>query len=340
MKRQLNFLNVKLLRGIFAALLLVSISCTEYEDVENINEETLITNLDESADIDGLTHRKKDPKNIGQSCDNPLKSGTTYYRQYESTDVGAGTDVVSRTAINGTNVDVIKFLDDRTCSFNYSQSGSYGVYRLAANSNGFDGLQPRIERQSKKVDRGGSRFTSVEGYVNIRSVGSGDAVKSTSSATITNQKRFGEESGTYIMQAKGQHDNQTEGSPDPAILLLIAKPANPEPGTGRTRYNLYAEQIKRPGGSGSSGRELQFLRTILGNQDVFIKMVNRFSNTGNVQYVDIQIGKNPTLKNYTFRVPNGNGKKGKNAKIRFGAYRCKNGSANIRWRNIKHDYRI
>jgi hypothetical protein len=346
MKRQLKFLKIRALSSIFLGLLLVTYSC-QTEDTEIIEEQVELQ--DENVNND-VTDKKASFKTFSGSCDNPSRRNngqTQYARRYtvgEINGLSDSNDLVSKYATSSTSnnpksVNEIRFLDDRTCSFNYAQSGSYGLYRLAANSNRFDGLQPRIERQSKKVDRGANRFTSVEGYVNIRSVGSGDAVRNTASATIANQKDFNEDSGTYIMQAKGRHSNQTEGSPDPAILLILAKPAN-STRSGGARYNLYAEQITRPGGSGPQGRELVFLKTISGNQDVFIKMVNRFSSTGLTQSVDIQIGKNPTLKNYTFRVPNDRGRKrGSDGKIRFGAYRCKNGSADIRWKDIKHNYR-
>ncbi len=342
MKRKLNFLNVNLAKGIFVATLLVMSSCTQDEALEKTDEDISISNLEDGINNDELSAKKKNAKDLGQSCDNPRQSGNTYYRVYESTDVGAGTDLVSKTTTSGSSVDVIKFLDDRTCSHNYSQSNGYGVYKLTAGTNPFDARQPRIERQYKTISRGSNRFITIEGYVNIGRVGDGDAVKRTSLQTINNQKRVGEPSGTYIIQAKGDHDNKAEGAPaDPAILLLLAKPANSVRVNGRVqrRFNLYAEQVTKPGGT--KDRKVVFLRTVNANSDVFIKMTNRFDSSGNNQYVDIQIGKNPTLKNYSFKVPNdGGNKKGKNAKIRFGAYRCKSGSATIKWRNVRHNFRL
>lgn len=345
MKQNFKFLKTRILSSIFLGTLLISFSC-QTEDSE-IKEDQLEIQ-DEELENE-LSDKKASLKTLNGSCDNPssiVNGQRQYARRYtvgEINGLNDSNDLVSKFAVSNTSnntksVNEIRFLDDRTCAFNYSQSSSYGLYRLRANSNRFDELQPRIERQSKKVNRGANHFTSVEGLVNIRSVGTGDAVKSTARETLDNQIRFAEDSGTYIMQAKGKHSNSNVGSIDPAILLILAKPANPD-SMGRPRYNLYAEQIIIPGGSGSEGRQLRFLKTILGNQDVFIKMVNRFSSTGLTQTIDIQIGKNPTLKNYSFSVPNDRGRKrGIDAKIRFGAYRCKNDTAEIRWRNIRHDY--
>ncbi|GGD04366.1 hypothetical protein [Hyunsoonleella pacifica] len=340
MKRQLNFTKTRVFRSFFLVALIITYGCSQNEDIVYTNDESSKTKSTNGT----LTGKGTNPTEIG-SCDNPQDSNGDYYRRYtvgELNGLSDSDDLVQKNAINGRGVDKMRFLDDRTCAFNYSQSGNYGIYRIRSGSNRFGStLQPRIEREARTVNRGGSRFVSVEGVVNIRSVGTGNpsSIRNTNLATIQNQQRAGEGSGTYIIQAKGQHENQTEGSGDPAILLILAKPANPGPG-GIPRYNLYAEQILRPGGEGSDGREIKFLKTIDGNTDVFIKMTNRFSSTGLTQRVDVQIGRNPTLKFHSFLVPNDRGRKrGKNAKIRFGVYRCNNGSADIRWRNVRHNFR-
>lgn len=335
MKRPLKFSNLNLVRGIFTVSLLLSFSCSQNEAIDDIEDETSIIESDENLDADGLTARKKDPKDVGGSrgdCDNPFNSSTgQHYRQYESTDVGAGTDLVSKKAINGTNVDVIKFLDDRTCSYNYSQSGDRGIYRLAANSNEFDApLQPRIERTTKKVDRKKGNFVSVEGYVNVKRVG-GRSSGTWGFNDVRDQR------GTYIIQAKGKHANKTIGSSDPAILLIVAKDA------GNNNIDLWSEQITKRGGSGTSGRKMVKIATVRKNSKFKLKMENGWS-TDTRQTIKIWI--NGRLE-HTFNVPNTQVtinrqrkfQTGRDAKIRFGAYRCHNGEANIEWSSVKHNFK-
>ena len=290
-----------------------------------MNNESSIT--EDSSD---LSAKKQSPKSLSGSCDNPRNADGQYYRQYESTDVGAGTDVISKTAVNGRNVDVIKFLDDRTCAYNYSQSGNRGIYRLKSGSNKFDSpLQPRIERTTRKVDRKQGNFVSLEGYVNVKRVGG------RSSGTFGfNDPR--DQRGTYIIQAKGKHYNRTIGSPDPAILLIVAKDR------GNGTVDLWAEQIKVRGGSTNTGREMKKLANVAKNQRFKLKMTNGFS-TSTKQYVKIEINNSEV---HTFDVPNTKVtidgvqkfQTGRDAKIRFGAYRCHNGEANIEWSDVKHDF--
>lgn len=335
MKKQLKFLNLNLFRSIFAALLLVSFACTQDENINSIEDETLILDTDEDFDGNGLGAKKKDPKDVGGSlgdCDNPFNSSTgEHYRQYESTDVGQGTDLVSKTALNGRNVDVIKFLDDRTCAYNYEQSGSSGIYQLGEpSSNKFDSpLQPRIERTTIKVNRANGNFVSVEGDVKINRVG-GRASGTWGFNDVRDQR------GTYIIQAKGTHANKTIGSNDPAILLVVAKDK------GNGKIALWSEQITKRGGSGTSGREMVFIKDVDKNQNFKLKMVNGF--TSNTRQ-NIKIYINDVLE-HDFNVPNTtvtiNGVRkfqtGQNAKIRFGAYRCHKGAANIEWSNVAHDF--
>lgn len=331
MKKHLKILKINLITGIFLLSLIMIYSCSQNEELENINDESSLIDVVEDDENDDLSGKKKDPKRLSGGCDNPRRSDGQYYRQYESTDVGAGTDLVSKTAINGKNVDVIKFLDDRTCGYNYSQSGNRGIYRLKAGSNKFDApLQPRIERTTKKVDRKKGNFVSVEGYVNVKRVGG------------RNSGTFGfndprDQRGTYIIQAKGTHANKTIGSPDPAILLIVAKDR------GNGTVDLWAEQIKVRGGTTDKGREMKKLANVRKNQRFKLKMTNGFS-TDTKQYVKIEINNRLV---HTFNVKNtivtirGQRKfqTGRDAKIRFGAYRCHKGEANIEWSDVRHDFK-
>lgn len=328
MRNKNQLLNLSKLCFIF--IFALSTSCSSDApllDNENALESQELTNAINDENLDGKT---RSPKTISGSCDNPRSADGQYYREYESTDVGAGTDLISKTAINGRNVDVIKFLDDRTCGYNYSQSGTNGIYRLKANTNKFDSpLQPRIERATRKVDRKLGAFVSVEGYVNVKRVGG------RSSGTFGfNDPR--DQRGTYIIQAKGTHANRTIGSSDPAILLIVAKDA------GNGTIDLWAEQIIVRGGSTNTGREMKKLASVSKNSRFKLKMTNGFS-TATKQYVKIEINNSIV---HTFNVPNTkvtiNGvekfQTGQNAKIRFGAYRCHSGEANIEWSDVRHDF--
>ncbi|WP_147676494.1 hypothetical protein [Algibacter pacificus] len=95
-------------------------------------------------------------------------------------------------------------------------------------------------------------------------------------------------------------------------------------------------------GSGTDGRNLVFLKNVPGDQRVQIKMVNGW-NTSTRQYVEVTI----SGSTFSWNVPNTkvtiNGidkyQTGQNAKIRFGAYRCHAGEADIWWSDIQHDFR-
>lgn len=146
-----------------------------------------------------------------------------------------------------------------------------------------------------------------------------------------------DQSGTYIMQAKGKHTNPDIGSSDPAICLLVAKPRFS--GSDQVSYDIYREQITMRGGSGTSGRTLVYLTNIPANTRRFIKMENGF-NANNQQYVNVRIGGT----DYNWIVPNSVGtinglyQRGTQAKIRFGAYRCHGGEAEILWDNVNQTY--
>lgn len=324
MKRQLNFLNVSLVKGVFVATLLVSFSCTQDEALENIDN-TSTTQLE--ANDNDLSSKKKG-KQITE-CDNPGGNQLYTYGETSSSNTDSQ-DLIDNGAQNGTDVYSMRFIDDRTCSYNYSQNGNSGIYRIEAGSNKYDSNQPRMERATKVVDRKNGNFVSVEGTVKIKRVGNKESGNFPSD-DLRDQR------GSYIIQAKGTHANVTIGSNDPAILLVLAKDK------GNGTLDLWSEQITKRGGSGNDGRELKLIKNVAKNEEFNIKMVNGFS-TSTEQYIEIYI--DGTLE-HTHIVPNTrvtiNGERkfqtGRNAKIRFGVYRCVKGEANIEWSNVKHDFK-
>ena len=293
-------------------LLATTFSCSHDEELLEMEQEQL--NID-----DTLASKTKGPKSSSGSCDNPNNS-----REYQWVDVRPqGSNVGDYVPRNG--VDKITYIDDRSCEYNYEQEKrgryEYGKYRITSGTNYFDNFQERMERSTATVSNRNGSYTRVQGFVRIRSVGS-----PTNSAS---QNSFSDNSGTYIMQAKGTHSNRTIGSKDPAILLLLAKPAS------NGYFNIYQERITKRGGSGASGRKLEYVTRVRGDRRIFVKMTNGFTN--NRQYVDYKI--NGVSKRFYVpdtRLSDGRTQKGQNAKIRFGAYRCKSGQADIWWSDVKH----
>jgi hypothetical protein len=222
------------------------------------------------------------------------------------------------------NQRVSKNIDDRSCKYNYTQvkkdGNTYGLYRLEANDSS-DRLQTRIERQGRTVGNARSgNFVEISGTCRITAVGSGDSQDTNGSMSNTN--------GTYFIQAKGRHTGGG-GSPDPAVALFIAKPKT----VGSTRYfEIYREEIKYRGGSGNNGRRLVYITRVQSDKDFGVKVRTGFDNRGPNgsfrHYVNCTI--NGTFK--SFPVPDA--RKGTEAKLRFGAYRCKGGRANIYWRSM------
>jgi hypothetical protein len=236
--------------------------------------------------------------------------------------------------VNKTTVFKTREIDDRTCTYNYTQETfagrTHGVYKLKANSNHIDNLQPRIERASRTVNTtGNGSYIRFSGYVTIRRAGHQSS--SISRDSLNNP------SGTYLIQAKGKHTNPDIGSNDPAICLLVAKPRFS--GGNQVSYDIYREQITKRGGSGTDGRSLIFLVNIPANTRKFLRMENGF-RANNQQYVNVRIG----ATDYDWDVPNSIGEenglfqRGTQAKIRFGAYRCKGGEADVLWDGVSQTF--
>lgn len=228
---------------------------------------------------------------------------------------------------NGTDVNAVAnaTIDDRTCVYNYAQvvenGVTKGVYRIMAGSNHIDdNLQPRIERACPVINStADGSFVKLSGYVTIKEVGYvADNIPPTS---------VSDKSGSYLIQGKGKHTGGG-GSAEPAIALILAKPVFS--GGQQVSFDIYREQIKYRGGSGNSGREMVYLTNIPANTRTFIEMDHGFSGSGAsmVHYINVKIGNNT----YNWNVPEP--ERATQAKIRFGAYRCKGGEAEILWDNL------
>ena len=218
-------------------------------------------------------------------------------------------------------------IDDRSCYSNYKQSFIYGkiwgVYNITDGSNHIDAagtLQPRIERALSVCETTSvGSYTRFTGTVRILEVGN------TSSDS---------NDGTYIMQAKGKHTGGG-GSPDPAICLFLAKPVYGTDSLGnqvQVSFDIYREQIKVRGGSGTAGRDIVFLKNVHKDEQVDIELEVGFradpDNAGEkIHYADAVIGG----ESFGFVIPEP--ERGTQSKIRYGAYRVKGGRAQIRWTN-------
>ena len=240
-----------------------------------------------------------------------------------------GTNSVRETDIaNPANVGAI---DDRSCYANYKESylfnKRWGIYNITDGSNHMDAagtLQPRIERAlSTSGATGIGSYTRFTGTVRILEVGDTDGESN---------------DGSYIMQAKGKHTGGG-GSADPAICLYLAKPVYGTDSLGnevQVSFDIYREQIKFRGGSGTAGRDIVFLKNVLKNEQVDIELEVGFredpDNSGQkVHYADAVIG--GEVFNWNIPEP----ERGTQSKIRYGAYRVKGGRAQIRWTNTTQE---
>ena len=246
-------------------------------------------------------------------------------------------------AISGTdyNAKINSEVDDRSCSFNYKQSSygskfKWGGYRLTNADNG-DRLQTRMERSTASVKYSSGKYLQLKGTVRILNAGS--VTDNISDNSVNDQD------GTYIAQVKGQHDKiQGNESPDPAIALFIAKPKRRNGGKGSIikdsngkvkEFKIYSEQVKKRGGSGSSGRRLVYITTVKRNRDFKVDIKTRFQTVNGTkrQYIEYTI--NGVSKSIPVSVQNTalQATNPKEMRIRMGAYRCRGGSAEILWKD-------
>lgn len=256
----------------------------------------------------------------GQSGINSLFGNS----KYKITDLPQFT-MSSQDVNDASGLSQTRTIDDRTCAFNYSQvrstAGSdYGVYKLKSNSNPFDDLQPRIERAGVTISSNlnpGTR-TELNGTVVIRRVGY------TGSG---NPLSVGDNNGTYICQAKGKFGGNSK---DPAILLLLVKATN----NTQSRFRFYLERIdtRRTLSGGRVIEDLNF--EVDANTEVNVKLVNEFvsgSNSCKVHRIRTELRSGRSSVNNTYVVPDADA--ADDIKVRFGAYRCKGGQADIMWKS-------
>lgn len=273
------------------------------------------------------TNDAQESKNVAESDEDitaPMSYNLTAMTcsQVLYTWTGGGTDH---------NVGVNATIDDRSCTYDYTQStyGSsydWGVYRLLATDD-VGSLQTRIERASQVVNNVKTgNYVQITGYCRVLEAGTfTDSYPPTS---------MSDKDGTYLIQAKGTHTG-TGGSADPAIALFLAKPVRDSNGDvilnsqGKTdSFDIYREEIVSRGGSGTSGRQLVFITNVKYNKDFWVDVSTGFDTV------------NGTLRHYvkstingvssTFTVPEP--ERALQAKLRMGAYRCHGGAATILWR--------
>ncbi|GAB7257581.1 hypothetical protein OBPA_20460 [Polaribacter sp. OB-PA-B3] len=236
------------------------------------------------------------------------------------------------------NAGISKFVDDRSCSYDYGQSGNFGVYQLnSGNRNG--SLQTRIERTTGTIGYSNGASLTVSGTVKILNSG----IKNMSSSPYA-PSDMRDENGTYIAQVKGKHTGGG-GSPDPAIMLFIAKPARYNRGSINNggavwldssgypgMYHIYAELIRKRGGSGPNGRRLIYITSVYRDSEFSFNVTSRFTSNNN-HYIDYNINGSSNSHKISRQTVNGHPSNPVDTKIRMGAYRCKGGYADIRWKN-------
>jgi hypothetical protein len=246
-------------------------------------------------------------------------------------------------AISGTdyNSSINTMIDDRSCSYDYAQTtlGSsyrWGRYRLKSSDN-TGGLQIRMERSSKRVNYAHNKTLELTGTARILNAGLVNDGRSPSSLNNGD--------GTYIAQVKGKHDKIINGeSADPAIILFIAKPKRFNNGTGSVmrdssgkikEFDIWAEQVKQRGGSGSGGRQLKYITTVKRNANFGISIKSTFFTENNIKKQKVRYTINGTSKTFFIPTKNTGGQTTApiETRIRIGAYRCKGGGADILYRD-------
>ena len=250
----------------------------------------------------------------------PDEDGTPY------TTCNADGANASRTSNDLSNPVNVGTIDDRSCYANYKETSLYGttwgIYNITDGSNNQDAantLQPRIERSLPVASN-----TNIGTYVKFTGTFRILEVGDTSGTT---------NDGTYIAQAKGQHTGGG-GSADPAICLYLAKPVFDANGN-QIAFDIYAERILVRGGSGSTGREIVFLKRVNKNEVTNFELEVGFREDPNnsnskIHYCDATIGGEV----FSFNIPEPD--RATQSKIRYGVYRVKGGRAQIRWANTSH----
>jgi hypothetical protein len=257
-----------------------------------------------------------------------LAAGTCNTNTYMPIDAISGTDY---------NDDINTKIDDRSCSHDYYQYNNFGVYKLNSSNNSGPGtLQVRMERTSPKQNFGNSKYLQVKAKVRINSAGS------VTDNIADNAVNDGD--GTYIAQVKGKHTNlRTDKgeSSDPAIVLFVAKPKRNNSGKGSIimqngkvkDFKIYAELVKKRGGSGTSGRRMVYITTVKRNTDFNVDIRTEFYTSNGRKRQRVKYTINGVSKTHEISTQNTQSQIAEpvETRIRIGAYRCKGGSADIRW---------
>ena len=303
-------LNIKIV------LLILSLSLGTFTSCEQENDEILLESEISSA---------KDSIEL-------LAKGQCNTDNYVPIDAISGTDY---------NDDINTQVDDRSCSHDYYQYNNFGVYKLKASDNSNLGLlQVRMERTSSKQYFNNGKYVRVTATVRINSAGSiTDNIKD----NVVNDG-----DGTYIAQVKGKHTNLRKDkgeSSDPAIVLFVAKPKRNNSGQGSIilqngkvkDFKIYAELVKKRGGSGTSGRRMVYITTVKRNTDFNVDIKTELYTSNGTKRQKVIYTINGVSKTHYISAQNTQFQKAEpiETRIRIGAYRCKGGTADIRWnRNL------
>lgn len=226
-------------------------------------------------------------------------------------------------------------IDDRSCSYDYAQgkygsSYNWGAYRLQSTDD--------VGKNQTRIERGGPTVKNIKDGNLVRVVGYCRILRTgaTAGADKTTKTSVSDKNGSYFIQVKGNHTNTT-GDPYPAIALFLAKPVRDTNGnivldkiTKQPSFDIYREEIKERGGTGTTGRQLVFITNVKYNTDFKVDLKTGFKIIGSSlkQYIDSNI--NGVSSSFT--VPQSTTNKPTTAYIRMGAYRCHSGEASILWR--------
>lgn len=311
-----NF-NIKI--GVLA----LAVSLGTLSSCEQENDELLIQDQVSSESEDDLLE------------DNLLAKGTCDPNKFMLIDAITGTDY---------NSSVSTQIDDRSCSYDYRQSSygskyKWGGYRLNSSNNQSGKLQVRMERTTPQVNFSSGKYLQISGTVRILNAG---LVNGPYPPTDLRDKN-----GTYIAQVKGKHTNlrtDLKESRDPAIVLFVAKPKRFNNGTGSVirdsngkikEFDIYAELVRKRGGSSNSGRRLIKITTVKRNTNFNVTIRSEFYTSGGTKRQRVKVNINSVAKTFEISVQNTAGQTAEptEMRIRMGAYRCVGGGAEILWRD-------
>lgn len=329
MKNKMNLPTFKMMQ--LAVVSSILISCAQNEEIQDEEirdiEETVI-----SINKENNTRLQIQDQNIS-SCPNSGQNPDDE-RIYTYEDLGF---LQSEDVNDASNSGTTKNIDDRTCQYNYTQktvnNGSfgshiYGEYRIKAGTNDQDSnnLQPRIERESKKVNSPTSgEGLLFSGYVLVKSVGN-----ATNNLSVTD---LGETSGTYIVQAKAKDNlNNPAASSDPAIALVLVKPGGTD-SNGKKLFDYYMELVTKRSTTELERKVVNLNFSANENTPVKVEFENKINSGGDHKIVIKLTNAFSTSNTITRYFTTPNGSNTTQLKTRFGAYRCKSGEARIMWRD-------